>query len=191
MEKEALLELTKLIEDKSIRKFVITCLGMTPAYFWKIPASSTGKYHPEISLGEGGLVRHTIKAVEYGTALCERNSIVGEDKDKILAALFLHDACKAGTKDQENHKHYRYHAHLPKQYFKEPAKNIPQVASEIFEMIDSHMGQWSNYPSKPPRTRLQKLTHFADYLASRKNQPVEDWKEEISGLEGYDGSFVL
>ena len=39
----------------------------TPDYFWTDGASSSGKYHPQFSQGEGGLVRHT-KAVEIGRA---------------------------------------------------------------------------------------------------------------------------
>ena len=34
-----------------------------PEYFWYVPASSTGKYHPDFAQGEGGLIRHTKAAV--------------------------------------------------------------------------------------------------------------------------------
>ena len=38
-------------------------IELLPDYFFNVPASSTGKYHPEFSLGDGGLVRHTKFAV--------------------------------------------------------------------------------------------------------------------------------
>ena len=51
------------IESEDLRSFVRYYLDeYTPDYFWKIGASSSGKYHPVFSQGEGGLVRHT-KAV--------------------------------------------------------------------------------------------------------------------------------
>ena len=34
-----------------------------PEYWYHVGASSTGKYHPEYSLGEGGLMRHTVALV--------------------------------------------------------------------------------------------------------------------------------
>ena len=36
---------------------------LLPDYFFEIPASSTGKYHPSYALGDGGLVRHVKVAV--------------------------------------------------------------------------------------------------------------------------------
>ena len=45
-------------ENKNVRTSTETILEMIPDYFYEIPASSTGKYHPDFSLGEGGLVRH-------------------------------------------------------------------------------------------------------------------------------------
>ena len=38
-------------------------IGLLPDYFFRVAASSTGKYHPAFSLGEGGLLRHTKAAV--------------------------------------------------------------------------------------------------------------------------------
>ena len=36
-----------------------------PDYFWHVPASSSGKYHPEYALGNGGLARHSLSALFY------------------------------------------------------------------------------------------------------------------------------
>ena len=42
---------------------------MLPEYFFEVAASSTGKYHPVYALGVGGLVRHTIAAVEIANEM--------------------------------------------------------------------------------------------------------------------------
>lgn len=52
-----------LIKNKSIRDFASICIQFVPKYFFEIPASSSGKYHPSYALGEGGLVRHTKAAI--------------------------------------------------------------------------------------------------------------------------------
>jgi len=179
----------KLIENQLIQNFVTSCLKSVPKYFWEVPASSSGKYHPESSLGKGGLIRHTIIAVEYGIKLCEINSISSLNQDKIIAALILHDTCKAGCNDSKNNSNYPFHHHLPKRYFKSLATKIPfETYEEIFAMIKSHMGQWF---SVQPESKGQKIVHYADYLASRKNQPIKDFAVEIRPLLTYDHSIIL
>ena len=45
----------ELICSDEIRKMVELTLEKVPEYFYTIPASTTGKYHPAYSLGVGGL----------------------------------------------------------------------------------------------------------------------------------------
>ena len=55
-----------LIKNEDYRKFIIDYLdNECPSYFWEIGASSSGKYHPKFSQGEGGLVRHTKAVVMF------------------------------------------------------------------------------------------------------------------------------
>ena len=51
------------IMDDTLRTFISQCLDGLPNYFRHIGASTSGKYHPAYTLGEGGLVRHTKAAV--------------------------------------------------------------------------------------------------------------------------------
>ena len=51
------------IKNKNIKDSCETMIGLLPDYFFQIPASSTGKYHPKFTLGDGGLVRHVKVAV--------------------------------------------------------------------------------------------------------------------------------
>ena len=40
------------IKNKRIKNSLITMLDKLPDYFYEVPASSTGKYHPSFSLGK-------------------------------------------------------------------------------------------------------------------------------------------
>ena len=48
------------IQNDLLRNIVIDVLDNSPECIVHIPASSSGKYHPKYSLGEGGLMRHII-----------------------------------------------------------------------------------------------------------------------------------
>jgi len=92
--------------NTSVRDFAIFCLGKLPEYFFHIPASASGKYHPSYALGEGGLVRHT-KAAMY-LCDCLFNAGIGsyyptdvglnydELCDCCMLALLFHDGLKLG-----------------------------------------------------------------------------------------------
>ena len=55
------------IKDENIKEFAKRIIEDADEYFFTVPASSSGKYHPDFARGEGGLVRHT-KAVVFFTA---------------------------------------------------------------------------------------------------------------------------
>ncbi len=164
-----------LIIDPKVRTFVETCIENLPEYFFEIPASSTGKYHPQFSLNDGGLVRHTQCAVRILSelfALDMFRSLV-EDRDYAIAALILHDGLKSGNPKQA----YTVHEHplLVSNFIMRlcKTKEDSDIAAKICPLIESHMGQWTtNKYSKitlpKPETHLQKVVHLADYLASRK-----------------------
>ena len=71
-----------------------------PDYFFEIPASSTGKYHPEYATGDGGLVRHTKVVARLAHELLENPSIGGkytkDERDLMIIACILHDGFKSG-----------------------------------------------------------------------------------------------
>ena len=80
-------------------------VDLLPDYFFEVPASSTGKYHPEFSLGDGGLVRHTKFAVRIAHELYSDESVTGtfnqNEKDLMIFALVLHDGLKSGLIKEE------------------------------------------------------------------------------------------
>lgn len=172
------------IKDDKLRGLVEICLTKyVPEYFWKIPASSTGKYHPAYSLGEGGLVRHTKAAVKIANDLLqlEQNKSLAYFKDQIITALILHDTVKSGANGGYT---VTEHPVLAADLFKKANKENGEVVSPIDEvvicdMIKSHMGQWNqDFRTKievlpKPKSELQKFVHLCDYLASRKWLTVE------------------
>lgn len=167
------------IKDESRRKDLKTLIKLLPDYFFEIPASSTGKYHPAFSLGEGGLVRHTKVAVRIAYELLN-NETVGakfsdKDKDLILMALTLHDGLKSGM---EHSKYTKFdHPLLVSKFIMENKDKLSLEIDDLRKMcsmIESHMGQWTydSYNKKEvlpkPRTAEQRFVHMCDFLASRK-----------------------
>ena len=87
------------IKDERVAVSAAILLEMLPDYFFEIPASSSGLYHPVFSLGEGGLVRHVKVAMRVLEEMFRDEAFgVYDDykKDLIRMALLLHDGLKAG-----------------------------------------------------------------------------------------------
>lgn len=171
------------IKDDELRKIVEKELKLLPSYFWKVPASSTGKYHPEYCLGEGGLVRHVKAACKIAHELFEVSGFNDEDKDVIIAALLLHDGFKHGRREQgEGHT---VHEHpvlmsdylVEKYWFGAEKENKNRMMTKVSDAIASHMGKWIFSEYSPvtlpePETPVQVFVHMCDYLASRKSIEV-------------------
>ena len=165
------------IKDKRIKNSLITMLDRLPDYFYEVPASSTGKYHPSFSLGKGGLVRHTKAAVRIAKELFEDSSLnnfTQNEKDLIIFAITLHDGLKSGKTKSE----YSLFEHpiLMSNYIKENENDLELDKDEIdlvCRCIATHMGPWTkNYKGEevlsPPKDKYQRFVHMCDYLASRK-----------------------
>lgn len=172
-----------LIHSSLIVDFTIEILSILPSYFWTIPASTSGKYHPEYALGEGGLIRHTKAAVHIAKALFELHDFDQYTKDLIISAIILHDGCKCGfPKEGEEPQTQFDHPDLIGQLILEHAAknkwNYSRLfaAYEVFNLTASHMGKWNKrdlgnnqiYELDLPFTEAQKFVHECDYLASRK-----------------------
>lgn len=162
----------EFIKDKGIKEWARKAINSLPDYVFTVAASSTGKYHPDYALGDGGLMRHTKAAVRIAIELFRVASFADEEKDIIVSALLLHDGAKSGIPQTKYTKHEHpivVCEHLRGQSFFE---DIPQ-AERICECIASHMGQWntSSYSSVVlplPKNKVEIFVHWCDYLASRK-----------------------
>lgn len=175
----------ELIKDENIRQFVSHALALCPEYFFEIAASSTGRYHPQTSLGVGGLVRHTKVACKFADDLSrvEMFNITGKALDLALAAIILHDTYKSGWPKRKytdyNHPNLAadWIIELGTRYDFEFVDNEIEV---IAGAVRSHMGQWnkaswnSDKEIMPkPKTGIDKFVHLCDYLASRKGVEVK------------------
>lgn len=173
----------ELIKNDRLRRSCEVLLNELPDYFYEIPASSTGKYHPKFALGEGGLVRHTKVAVRIAYEIIKTQSIgnvfTDDEKDLILISLMLHDGLKEGFPKEKYTKFD--HPILAANFVKDKA-NLTELTSEDVKLIStnisSHMGEWnkSDYSDVTlplPKNKYQKMVHMCDLLASRKFINVE------------------
>ena len=179
------------IRSERYRENMKKLVSYLPDYFFEIPASSTGKYHPSYALGEGGLVRHTKAAVRIAYELLNDESIgyqfQKEEKDMILMALILHDGLKNGDPKE---KYTRFdHPLLVCQMIESHKEDLTLTENEIkamTNMISSHMGPWNqDYNGVEvlpvPANKYQRFVHMCDFLASRKFLEVPFEKNEING----------
>ncbi len=176
-----------LIAAADIRDLVRATLDAAPTCFWSMPAATTGKYHPAISLGEGGLIRHTKAVVRLCCHLCDMADIAPRtrDRDTCIAAAILHDCCK-------KYDHEQYTAFMHPQRAADLLWQQATIlaaggedalrdasARTIGAIIACHMGRWNTNPRTgeqlpTPLTPMQRLVHTADFLASRKDITLAD-----------------
>ena len=182
-------ELEYINSDK-VKKACQEMIKLLPDYFFEIPASSTGKYHPEYALGEGGLLRHSKAAARIGHELLEDPSIGDKytalEKDLMIMLLMLHDGLKNGLTHE---KYTRFdHPIIMKDFIISMKNELPipeQTVEKLASLVETHMGQWindfnGNEVLKKPVDKAQKFVHMCDYLASRKFLNVEfDANNEI------------
>lgn len=178
------------IQNERLKDFTKYVLDDLPDYFRHIGASSSGKYHPAYTIGEGGLIRHTKAAVAVAQDLftAEIYDFAQRDMDIVTSALILHDGLKRGMWDEhtafdhpllmENFVYEKYEEYIKLNHL----DNINNMTDLIFgesvillaNAIASHMGKWttSKYSDAVlpcPKTDIQKCVHLCDYIASRKH----------------------
>lgn len=185
--KELLKEYFDSVQDENVKKFMEQCIGTIPEYWYKVPASSTGKYHPNYALGDGGLMRHTIALLRFFDRLA-RNDIYGKpftkkELDLLRVACLMHDSRKSGSDDDFAKSKYTRFDHpilaaevirsIETDYITDDEKEI------IASAIESHMGQWNTDASgrskvvlPVPKNKYQKIVHLVDYLAAMKGCEV-------------------
>ena len=170
------------IKNNDIREFAVALLEGTPDYIWHVGASSTGKYHPAYSLGEGGLMRHQIAVVRFLNFFFEleqyNTKFTDREMDLMRVAGLMHDGRKSGEQDDYNRSkftkfdHPIHMANVVRSYDRRYLNH--DEIEFIANCIESHMGQWSTDRKSSvvlpkPANIYQEFIHLADYLASRKD----------------------
>ena len=162
------------IKNDRIRKSLETMLKKLPDYFYEVPASSTGKYHPSYATGDGGLLRHTKVVVRMAEELFGIYKFPSRTKDLIIMSCLLHDTIKKGFEEE---KYTRFdHPLLAAENIRNHAKELKLTKDDIEFVcgcIESHMGrfntsEYSDIVLPIPQTPEQKFVHMCDYLGARK-----------------------
>lgn len=170
------------IVNKDIREFAQVLIDGLPNYIWEVGASSTRKYHPAYSLGEGGLMRHQIAVVRFLNYFFEleqyNTKFTSREMDLMRIAGLIHDGRKSGEQtDYERSKFTKFDhpiqmANIIRGYEGQYLNH--DELEFIAHCIESHMGQWSTDKKSTtvlpkPEDSYQHFVHLADYLASRKD----------------------
>ena len=166
------------INNPRYKKSAEVLVSLLPDYFFSVPASSTGKYHPSFAAGDKGLLKHTKVAVRIAKEFFTDESITGaysnNEKDLIILALIMHDGLKSGFEKSEYTKFE--HPLLVCDFIKEHKDKLELNDKEIeflCHVISSHMGPWntnnySNVILPKPSSTHQRFVHMCDFLASKK-----------------------
>ena len=195
------------IQNKDIQEFAATLIKGLPDYIWHVGASSTGKYHPAYSLGEGGLMRHQIAVVRFLNFFFEleqyNTKFTDREMDLMRVAGLMHDGRKSGEQaDYEKSKFTKFDhpiqmVNIVRSY---DGKYLNHDEIEfIANCISSHMGSWntdkkSNVVLPKPTNIYQEMIHLADYLASRKDLTMafdasEQPQVEVPNINEYKLTF--
>ena len=166
------------IKGKDMREFATKSVEELPDYFFTVPASSSGRFHPSYALGNGGLLRHTRSALRIAHELFRMDMFkyLGQNgRDIVFTSLILHDGQKQG--DGKGKHTVATHPLLQAEAMRksETRKLIPSDDFDIIcGNIECHMGQWNfDYTSHKevlpkPDSRIKNIVHLCDYLASRR-----------------------
>jgi len=159
------------IKNPYIKEITRLTLDKADDCIQSIPASSSGKYHPDYVQGEGGLMRHIKAVCKIAKTISDteiyqnitgdyEEELIETGKDCLLSACLLHDCCKADNTVEHKtlFKHPLLAADLWCKTFEEYTENnnediknlskldealLEHSKSVIARAIASHMGQWN------------------------------------------------
>lgn len=167
------------IKDAKLQAFAVKLLTNAPDYFFTVPASSSGKYHPYFAREDGGLVKHTRCVVFYAECNAESFDFDPHLRDLVIIAALAHDIKKQGDNNYGKHTVWE-HPELAYNFILETQKNNSDLitvedATIIANAILCHMGKWSHHPEftrgkkayPMPVTLFDYALQSADYMASR------------------------
>lgn len=171
--------------DELIDVLYLYFIKRVPDYFWTIPASSSGKYHPSFDNVEGGLVNHTCMNCEVASELFRLKMFedITTHELEVVIALIIHDSFKNGYGDDFNYTIFAHPSIAADEfcdtlnwYLKQNIKerlpltsgresNLRESVEFISGLVQTHMGTWGRIK---PSTSAQNFVHLCDYIASRK-----------------------
>lgn len=171
MKCDPLLDIINQINNKEIREFTTAVLNTVDDSFYKMPTSSSGKFHPAECNGEGGLVRHVQRACYFAKLFIDSQKWDADNvrADLLLASVLLHDI---GKKEKyAEYKEYYNHPIVGANML-ESFKGMlhPKYYQTIYDCVLRHMSIWGpKSVQKEHYTILETYTYLADFLASKKD----------------------
>jgi len=190
------------IKDKEITDFVYNCFDLyCPNYFWTVPASLSGKYHPSFDLGKSGLIRHTRTACWWGIELSRFFDV---NQDEVLAALLMHDMWSKGQNWKEEDRPIDgivgEHGCLLADHIIRNYENFESMGAKfdrIVFAIGAHMSRWTPDKDKGYKITIEEYirngissfenvkmhstalcVQMADYASSRKFDQIADFMHQ-------------
>ena len=170
----------QFIKNEAIREFTRVCLENAPPYFWEVPASSGGKYHPVWASGDGGLVRHSRVTAFVTKELAQAFKLDPDETDAAISAAIMHDVTKHGLPGGKYS--VKDHDYIAACFIHRQAKQFTAVGNpevpmlrEICGAVAYHFGNFSvevvgrklkTFPEE--YSKIEQIIHTADMVASRK-----------------------
>ena len=152
----------RLIDDPDLRNQTAKLTASAPAYFWDVPASSSGFHHPTCR-ERHGLWIHTLMLstviARLGSTYVEQGRLTESDLDLAHSAAILHDQRKNGPPEDPQETSRVDHELLMADVIADAGLPNPVALA-----VRRHMGAW--YANTAPQTDLDDLVHTADMVAS-------------------------
>ena len=102
----------------------------------------SGQWHQGYELGVGGLIRHTVAAMEVARTLFPLYHFTEKEEDPIISALALHDLAKPS----------KTHPIEVKALLEPMRDQWYNEVETVVSLIETHNGQW-DYSGKMPHPK--------------------------------------
>lgn len=168
----------KDFETDFYREYCREMIEQMEDYLFKVPSSSSKKYHNKTQNQAGGQFYHVLMASKICNHILNleyiRKILTGEERrDAIRCAVILHDAKKYGSGNHTVHDHPILAAQWIVETNVEHSPSL-DVRGWIGKLVSTHMGQWrTNKKSKTVLPGIESfdqfIVHLCDYLASRSD----------------------
>jgi len=165
------------IQTPGMKKLAEILICNAPECFFHVPASSSGKHHPDFARHtDGGLVLHTKEVCHVLHMIVSEQDLWGLPtvwKDILYVAAISHDMMKYGNDPSKGTRkdhpalasEFIWRTYMLRERELETYKVTPGMVYDVQQLVATHMGKWG-YPT--PTTDLQNLLCVADVIASRK-----------------------
>ena len=149
----------------------------------RLPATTSGKYHPPEERGPGGHLLHIRRMCKIILGGLDKHfGLTQRERDLLITGVIFHDASIIITSIEDEHGKYHkdeekfnnWHADLSWSMVEEHFKLFKDSDDILLlkSMIESHMGWWPKHGRRPTR-KLEILLSALDYIDTRTYVHIE------------------